>query len=573
MPSTKNSIQVPQDKDNLACQPWYHGQLSRQEAEALLLQDGDFLVRASESQGGHPVISCRWGGKTLHFMVFRVSLRPKPGRPQALFQLEDERFASMSALVHSYMTSRRPLSQATGAVACKPVSRQRPLTRSFSENVLTESQAASRPLRPRKWSSSQPVDLDKSGRGKDVSRAGTSPTFGSALHRTGSEPTLLKALPHLGAMTDSLRASDGQLHRKSPSKPFRIPSLTSGHPPTYCELLPLVPSTQTTTPRPSCPEPEASWWEAQEEEDKCFVRPQTEVSFCIPGHPSCLLVSQNGPLDPTVLCTLRRLFVTHDSRSTALHLLLVDCQAIGLLEVTKSQRSVMGVDSGLELLTLPQGHCLRLEVLERIETLALAGALVVLSCSGSLEERTATLKGLVELALALRPGATGDLLGLAGVMGALLMPQVSRLESTWRHLRRNHTDSALAFEQELKPLMRALDESSGPCNPGEVALPHVAPVVRLMEGEEISGPLDESCDQLLRTLFGARQLAYNAPRFRRAAAQRLQGFRPNPELCKTLTTSSLRCLLWGNKGTQANRAHRLEKLHQVLNILSQQLEP
>lgn len=30
MPSTKNSMQVPQEKDDLACQPWYHGQLSRQ---------------------------------------------------------------------------------------------------------------------------------------------------------------------------------------------------------------------------------------------------------------------------------------------------------------------------------------------------------------------------------------------------------------------------------------------------------------------------------------------------------------------------------------------------------------
>lgn len=62
-----------------------------------------------------------------------------------------------------------------------------------------------------------------------------------------------------------------------------------------------------------------------------------------------------------------------------------------------------------------------------------------------------------------------------------------------------------------------------PCNPGEVALPHVAPAVRLLEGEETSGPLDESCDRLLRILLGARQVARDAPLFRRAAAQRLQG--------------------------------------------------
>ncbi|MEJ1269858.1 hypothetical protein NN561_000676 [Cricetulus griseus] len=543
--------------------------LHPQGAEALLRQDGDFLVRISESQGHSPVISCRWRGKTLHFEVFRVALRPRPGRPQALFQLEDERFASMSALVHSYMTLGQPLSQATGAVASRPVSRQRPLTRSFSENVLTDSLAATRTLRPRKWSSNQPAEEDGAG-------AGAPPTFGSALHRTGSEPTLLKALPHMGTMAGSLRASDGRLHAKALSKPLRTPSLASGHSSTYCELHPRVSSAQRTTPRPSCPEPDACWWEVEEEEedgDRCFVRPHAEVSFCIPGHPSRLLGPQNRPMDPTVLSTLRSLFVAHHPGSTALHLLLVDCQAVGLLGVNKSQRSAMGVASGLELLTLPHGHRLRLEVLERIETLALAGALAVLGCLGPLEERTAALKGLVELALALRPGETGDLLGLAGVMGALLMPQVSRLESTWHHLRRSHTEAALVFEQELKPLMRALDESTGPCNPGEVALPHVAPVARLMEGEETSGPLDESCDRLMRTLLGARQVARDAPRFRRAAAQRLQGFRPNPELWEALTTSFLRRLLWGSKGAQATRAHRLEKFHRVLSILSEQLEP
>lgn len=40
-------------------------------------------------------------------------------------------------------------------------------------------------------------------------------------------------------------------------------------------------------------------------------------------------------------------------------------KAVGLLGVTKRQRNAMGVASGLELLTLPHGHLLRLEVLER----------------------------------------------------------------------------------------------------------------------------------------------------------------------------------------------------------------
>lgn len=338
-----------------------------------------------------------------------------------------------------------------------------------------------------------------------------------------------------------------------------------------------MPSTQGTAPGQRCSQPEALWWEAEEEEaeeDRCFVRPQGEVTFCPRDNPSCLLGPQNRPLDPKVLHTLRGLLLEHHAGSTALHLLLVDCQAAGVLGVTKAQRMAMGVSSGLELLTLPHGHGLRLELLERLETLALAGALAVLGCAGPLEERTAALRGLVELALELRPGATGDLAGLAAVMGALLLPQVSRLECTWRQFRRSHTEAALAFEQELKPLMRALDEGSGPCEPGEVALPHVAPAARLLEGEgPEEGPPEERCERLLRTLQGARRMASDAPKFRRAAALRLRGFRPNPELREALTTGFLQRLLWGSQGARAPREERFQKFHRVLSMLSQRLEP
>ncbi|XP_044900742.1 SH2 domain-containing protein 3A isoform X4 [Felis catus] len=443
-------MQVPQDGEDFASQPWYHGPLSRQKAEALLQQDGDFLVRASGSRGGHPVISCRWQGSALHFEVLRVALRPRPGRPTALFQLEDERFPSLTSLVLSYVTGQRPLSQATGAVASRPVIRQGPIRRSFSEDTLRGSPALTELPRTRKWSDSQPAGLEHMGRSRE---------------------------DHCGP-------------------------------------------------------------------DRAEARPRP-----------------NGTSNP----------YTHSAQLTSP--LTPAAQATGLLGVTKAQRGAMGVASGLELLTLPHGHRLRLELLERHEALALAGALAVLGCAGPLEERAATLRGLVELALALGPGAAGDLPGLAAVMGALLMPQVSRLERTWRQLRRSHTEAALAFEQELKPLMRALDEGAGPCDPGEVALPHVVPAVRLLEGEELPGPLDESCERLLRTLHRARQMAQDAPKFREAAARRLRGFRPNPQLREALTTGFVQRLLWGSRGVGAPQAARLEKFQRVLSVLSQRLEP
>nr|XP_044609125.1 SH2 domain-containing protein 3A isoform X6 [Equus asinus] len=368
-------MQVPQDGEDIASQPWYHGPLSRQKAEALLQQDGDFLVRASGSRGGHPVISCRWRGSALHFEVLRVALRPRPGRPTTLFQLEDERFPSLPALVRSYVTGQRPLSQATGAVASRLVARQRPIRRSLSEDTLLDSPAQIEPLRARKRSDSQPAGLEHVGQSREgLSGPGASAVPLSALPRTGSDPVLLTTPAPLGSIADSLRASDGQLHAKAPNKPPRTPSLmlpdASGRPPTYCELVPRVPSAQRTPAGHSCPEPEAPWWEAEEEEEedeenRCFSRPQAEVSFCPPDNPFCMLGPQNRPLEPEVLRTLRGLFLEHHPGSTALHLLLVDCQATGLLGVTKAQRDAMGVASGLELLTLPHGRRLRLELLER----------------------------------------------------------------------------------------------------------------------------------------------------------------------------------------------------------------
>lgn len=153
------------------------------------------------------------------------------------------------------------------------------------------------------------------------------------LPRMGSDPTLLKGPPPLGTISDTLRASDGQLHAKAPTKPLRTPSLAlpeaPGCTPTYCELVPRVPGAHKSPPGQRCPEPESPWWEAEEEEeeeDGCFVRPQAEVSFCPLAHASCLLGPQNRPLEPEALHTLRGLFLEHHPRSTALHLLLVDCQ-------------------------------------------------------------------------------------------------------------------------------------------------------------------------------------------------------------------------------------------------------
>ncbi|VEL30791.1 unnamed protein product [Protopolystoma xenopodis] len=50
-------------------EPWYLGQLSRAQAEALLRQDGDFLVRASGQQVNQFVLSGMQDGRCKHLLL------------------------------------------------------------------------------------------------------------------------------------------------------------------------------------------------------------------------------------------------------------------------------------------------------------------------------------------------------------------------------------------------------------------------------------------------------------------------------------------------------------------------
>ncbi|KAM5322798.1 breast cancer anti-estrogen resistance protein 3 isoform 1-T2 [Glossophaga mutica] len=465
--------------------------------------------------------------------------------------------------------------------------------------------------------------------GMDAGPCPNSPVF-----RTGSEPTLSPAVVRRVSSDaragEALRGSDSQLCPKPPPKPYKAPFLKAPPSPAtwlnseanYCELNPacapgcdrgarlplgtqdsyveLLTAKQNGTagPRNSGTnylilddddrarpqEPQAAAQTDREQDSGGeFVRPllETTSSFRPNDFESKLLPPENKPLETAMLKRAKELFTSNDPKVIAQHILSMDCKVARILEVSEEMRKNMGVSSGLELITLPYGHQLRLDIMERHSTMAIGIAVDILGCTGTLEDRAATLNRIIQVAVELKD-SMGDLYSFSAVMKALEMPQITRLEKTWTALRRQHTQSAILYEKQLKPFSRVLHEGreSTCVLPNSVSVPLLMPLVTLMErqavtfeGTDMWEKNDESCEIMMNHLTTARLMAEAAGSYRLNAERILEGFQPDEEMSEIFKTEFQMRLLWGSKGAQVNPTERYEKFNQILTVLSRKLEP
>uniref|UniRef100_H3CS61 SH2 domain containing 3A n=1 Tax=Tetraodon nigroviridis TaxID=99883 RepID=H3CS61_TETNG len=447
----------------------------------------------------------------------------------------------------------------------------------------------------------------------------------SPVFRTGSEPMLSPrhTRPSLPGGGVTLRGSDGQLHPRAPPKPLRVsavfpnavipPPLQRKEDPSsfYDELVVQYHSLCLYKQR-GLPVPQARHkshvdrlraeekWQSrarltetsfgfleassqpplipqkteQKVEDWHFQKPHVELESCfqLDRFDSLLLPQNNRPLEPSVLLVLKELFNRSNANATALHMLSVDCQVVRITQVTEEQKTIMGVESGLELITLPHGRQLRLDLLERHHLLALGVAVDILGCTGTVSQRAAVLHKIILLAQALKEHAH-DLYSFSAVMKALEMPQVARLEMTWRALRQNHTEMAVLFEKTLKPFMNLLNEGDNAAFDGPVAVPHLVPLLMAMEGDDPVENSERGCQLLYNILQCARNTAVHAHDYQQHANSLLTGWVPVPELLEVFRTEFALRLLWGQSGAAGDKRERYEKFDKVLTVLSNKLEP
>ncbi|XP_009290568.1 SHC-transforming protein 1 isoform X2 [Danio rerio] len=102
--------------EQLQNEPWFHGPLSRRQAERLLTKDGDFLVRESGTTPGQYVLTGQQGGQPKHLLLVD---------PEGVVRTKDHRFESVSHLISYHMDNRLPIISA-GSEVClqQPVDRK-----------------------------------------------------------------------------------------------------------------------------------------------------------------------------------------------------------------------------------------------------------------------------------------------------------------------------------------------------------------------------------------------------------------------------------------------------------------
>ncbi|XP_030647435.1 SH2 domain containing 3Cb [Chanos chanos] len=593
------------NRNSLLSHGWYHGRIPWKVSETLVKHDGDFLIHDSLMSMGDYVLTSHWNRKTLHFQISKVLVKSNDTYTQVRYTLDGETFDSVPALVQFLLDNRKPVTQQSGAYICSPVNRSLPLWYVEASYALTSPKET--PVKPlskhtgsqkrRSVSLTEILPMDISPNREEVRRhsddveqpdgafSPSSTKFNSRSqqkrHLGNRKFVIVSSSPGLQTSMhlDTAPNSSAVSYMNPTDIVFSGPHTNSEH---YKSMISSGPQL------PVLGRGENAWTgkdkqalSNREENKDYFIPPMEEAtsSFRPCKYQSSLLPSENKPLETRLLKRVKEMLVEVDTKTIALHITKIDCMVAGITDATEKMSCRMGVSCGLELLTLPHGHHLRQDLIERSHTLSVMLAVELLGCTGNIEERAALIHKIIQLATELRD-TVGNLFGFTAVMKTLELPQISRLDKTWMTLRQRHTDSAVQYEKCLKPFLRNLNYGKESWEPSDTTFPHVQPLLSLMErtvvsveGAEPWENLDIGVESLLSHLNAARTIASHGLIFRSNAETKLHGFVEQPDVLEVFLTDFQMRLLWGSCGAEKNREERYDKFDKVLTALSNRLEP
>ncbi|KAL6463654.1 hypothetical protein MHYP_G00280450 [Metynnis hypsauchen] len=120
---------IPTSEKPLGEQEWYHGAIPRTEAQELLKQQGDFLVRESHGKPGEYVLSVFSDGQRRHFIIQFADNQ---------YRFEGTGFPTIPQLIEHHYTTKQVITKKSGVVLLNPVIKDKKWILNHEDVILGE---------------------------------------------------------------------------------------------------------------------------------------------------------------------------------------------------------------------------------------------------------------------------------------------------------------------------------------------------------------------------------------------------------------------------------------------------
>ncbi|XP_043320437.1 tyrosine-protein kinase Fer isoform X2 [Cervus elaphus] len=120
---------IPVLEKPLAEQDWYHGAIPRIEAQDLLKQQGDFLVRESHGKPGEYVLSVFSDGQRRHFIIQYVD---------NMYRFEGTGFSNIPQLIDHHYTTKQVITKKSGVILLNPIPKDKKWVLNHEDVTLGE---------------------------------------------------------------------------------------------------------------------------------------------------------------------------------------------------------------------------------------------------------------------------------------------------------------------------------------------------------------------------------------------------------------------------------------------------
>lgn len=573
---------------NIDNHPWYHSQISRQAAEALVKNDGDFLVRNSISNPGDYVLSCRWRGQSLHFMINK-QIESTGKYSKYKYQFEDALFDTVPGLVNFYVTCKCAISQRSGAVITKPIRRGEvadPLHRPLPLPPTPEynlDRTESMPATPRR-NFLESIDMNKKmQRAESESNIRHQSTEHSHLTRSSPQRVLKKSKPMIPIKNKALYEDDG--------KDYSDYSQVKSTPAIILEArkrreLGLTSPLHDTSKFQFLTSPNSDGYGKMISQNDMFysMKKVTNMKLPIMDEKSLIKAEEfntnfmaldSKPLETPAILAIKTVLLNHSPMTLARHMTKID---LDMFNIVRKEDMGVCVSSGLEHITLPQGCQLRQDVLERYHSMRMFIVLTILTCP-QLPERSLMLQRWIDVATELK-NKMGNLFALSVIMESLAHPSITRLRSTWLQVHQQYTQTLFILKTKLRPFMSSLHDGTAQLPLQNISIPYIIPLCEILERHPLEAQPsaweteDLSClDTILLHLDTARVITSQVGIYVAKGEEILDEFTPDSEVLDVFRTEMHQKLCWGSRGVSVGREERLIKFNQLLAVLSERSDP